>query len=336
MPSRDDYETMTYALRPVDEMHLEKPLLKLDKNYSAERLAAEIAALPRSAWIPHPGNYPGNDAVALITPDGVISNGFEGQMAPTAHLKACPYILEILADIGAVWGRSRLMGLGPGAVVPPHVDVNYHWRTHRRIHIPIITNAKVLFTCGEQSDHMAAGECWVFDSFRMHNVHNGGTDKRVHLVLDAVEGEELWDLIGAAQHPERPQAARPGRKPLRYEHVDMRQVMSPWEVRCHVTFLAEYAVPSPKLDETLARLDRFVASWNSVWATYRGDPIGLPHYRRLISTLQQDLIASGGGNLPLQNQVPLARALSELIFQVAAPDPAHAAGKSAPPARLAS
>ena len=70
-----------------------------------------------------------------------------------------------------------------------HVDLHYHWRTHIRIHIPVITDPKVLFTCGDETVHMAPGECWIFDSFRFHRVENGWTERRVHLVLDTVMTE---------------------------------------------------------------------------------------------------------------------------------------------------
>lgn len=314
-------------------MHLKTPLLKLGKSFDADRLAAEVRALPASAWVPHPGNYPGNDAVLLVTPEGQMTNGFLGRMAPTPHLRACPYIIEVMEEIGAVWGRSRLMGLGAGAVVPAHVDANYHWRTHMRIHIPVITNPAVRFTCGEQSVHMAAGECWVFDSFRMHNVHNGGSDKRVHLVLDTVGGEEMWDLIEAAQgggQPRMPGTGAAAGTGLRFEHVELQKIMSPWEVRCHVDYIAGHVAPDPKVDAAIARLDRFVWGWSSAWSQHGGASEGLPDYRQLIALLQRDLIASGAANLPLTNQIPLLRALSELILQVALP------AAASPAARLAS
>ena len=92
-------------------MRLTQPLLKLRKRYCAETLAAEVRTLPPSAWLPHPGASPGNDAVPLIGKDGQASNAFYGRMMPTEHLRRCRYIMEIMADIGAVWGRSRLMGL---------------------------------------------------------------------------------------------------------------------------------------------------------------------------------------------------------------------------------
>src|SRR3712207_1930701 len=85
------------------KMRLNQAFLKLPKRFSAEAIAEEVRALPPSAWIPHPDKTPGNDAVPLVTVGGTINNAFAGQMAPTEHLRKCRYIMEIMADIGAVW-----------------------------------------------------------------------------------------------------------------------------------------------------------------------------------------------------------------------------------------
>lgn len=303
-----------------------QPFLQLPKSFCAETLTAEVRALPDSAWVPHPGNYAGNDAVLLITPEGRLTNGFTGPMAPTEHLLKCPYIMEIMSELGAVWTRSRLMGLAPGAMVPPHVDVNYHWRTHIRIHIPVITTPSVLFTCGGDTVHMAAGECWIFDSFRMHHVHNGGTDKRVHLVLDTVGGEGLWDLIEQAQSATdltiNPKFCRPGDNRtdnLAFEQINRPQIMSPWEIQCHLAFLAEHAVPDSRLEPVLRRLDKFAHEWTAAWAQFGEANPGIPVYQRLITSCQRDVEAMGAKDLQLRNQVPVALALTELIFRIAVP-----------------
>lgn len=285
-------------------------------------LAAEVAALPREAWIPHPGRIPGNDAVPLITPGGAITNTFAGAMAPTPHLKACPYILEVMADLGGVWGRSRLMGLAPGAEVPEHVDAGYYWRTHLRIHIPVVTTPKVEFTCGGETVHMAAGECWAFDSFRRHNVHNGGSDKRIHLVIDTVGGERLWDLIEAAQAGDRGadafRAVPPGTvadRRISFEQVNAPEIMSPWEVRCHIDYLLAQVAAGPAREAIGARLDRFANGWMAVWAR-GGDEAA---YRDLLDGIRRDLRDLRADTVLLSNQVPLDRALGELIFMVAVP-----------------
>jgi hypothetical protein len=167
-------------------LDLKQALVKLPVRFSAEALAAEVNALPAEAWEAHPTGFAGNDAVRLVSPEGRATDALRGQMAPTPFLLRSPYIMEVMGWLGGTWGRSRLMGLGPGAQVPPHVDCHYYWRTHLRIHIPVITNDQVLFTCGEETVNMKPGECWVFDSFRRHEVHNNGSTKRVHLVLDTV------------------------------------------------------------------------------------------------------------------------------------------------------
>ncbi|ATE63434.1 aspartyl/asparaginyl beta-hydroxylase domain-containing protein [Rhizorhabdus dicambivorans] len=305
-------------------MRLDRPLLKLPCRYDAAALAAEVAALPPSAWLPHPGKLPGNDAVPLITPGGTISNGFAGPMAPTEHLRACPYIMQIMADIGAVWGRSRLMGLAPGSDVPDHVDVGYYWRTHLRVHVPIVTEPSVSFTAGGETVHMAAGECWVFDTFQMHRVRNGGSAKRVHLVLDTVGGERLWDLVAAAQAGAGSDGAElvpPGAAngPIAYEQVNLPEIMSGWEIRCHIDYLLGLAPAGPALDAVAPRLDRFASSWMAVWAEHGPSPAGLPAYRRLIETVREDLRSLRASAILLHNQVPLDRALAELIFLVAVP-----------------
>lgn len=307
-------------------MKIDRPLLKLPRLYDAARLAAEIGKLPSSAWLPHPGRVVGNDAVPLITPNGAITNAFAGPMAPTEHLLACPYILDIMSDIGAVWGRSRLMGLAAGAVVPEHVDVGHYWRTHLRIHIPVITNPKVVFTCEGEMVNMAAGECWIFDSFRIHDVFNGGSDKRIHLVLDTVGGEKLWDLMREAGSVDRNSLELRGVEPgttdhaqIRYEHVNTPEVMSVWEVRCHVNFLLDQAPRAEPYDKVVGALDRFQHHWGALWAEFGTDPDGLPHYQRALSDIRTLLGREGTSRIVLPNGVSLDRALNELVFMAAAP-----------------
>jgi len=307
-------------------LQLKHPLLKLRTRYCADTLSAEVRALPPSAWLPHPGSYPGNDAVPLIGKDGQPSNAFYGRMLPTEHLRRCPYITEIMADIGAVWGRSRLMGLAPGAEVPPHVDVHYHWRTHMRVHIPVITNPGVVFTVGGKSVHMAPGECWVFDSFMLHDVQNRGSDKRIHLVLDTVGGGRLWELVKEAEEagpadPE-PDVAKLGQgrsNELAFEQFNAPGVMSPWEIRCHIGYILEKAPAEPLLDRVFRRMDKFAEEWNGAWAQFGQSDLGIPTYQNLLSQVQRDLKTLPGAEVKLPNAVPVGRVFQELIFNVALP-----------------
>lgn len=305
-------------------MKLREPLLRLPLRLDADRLAREVEALPASAWLPHPNNFPGNAAVPLVSPHGAITDAVAGPMAATPHLAAMPYARAVMAGIGAVWGRSRLMRLAPGAVVPRHSDIHYYWRTHNRIHIPVVTNPAVSFSCGGETVHMAAGECWIFDTWQQHEVRNAGEGARVHLVLDTVGGEGFWDLVEAARADPSavPRTVAPGEAgggALLFEKVNKPGVMTPWEVRSHIAFIAEEARPDPLLPAVLRRLDRFAAGWTGAWAQFGADAAGFDTYRALLASVQRDLDALGGGRLLLDNGIPVYRELALLIFTVALP-----------------
>lgn len=300
-------------------MRLTKPLVQLPIRFSAERLAAEADALPQSAWTPHPSGYPGNDAVRLVTPGGEDTDSLFGAMGPTKHLLGCPYIMDVMAELGAVWGRSRLMGLAAGGEVPPHIDVNYYWRTHTRVHIPVITNAGVEFTCGGETINMAPGECWVLDTFRSHTVANRGPSRRVHLVIDTVGGEHLWDLIRAGESGAQAdnviaERASGSRETLEFEQANAPKVMSPWEIKCHIAELLAETEPHPDLAKVAARLDRFTTAWMGAWARFEMAQAGLPIYSGLIDSVRRDLEIMDAGHLTLTNGRSLYFVLDVIVF----------------------
>jgi hypothetical protein len=312
-------------------MRLSKPLLQLPIRFDAEKLASEVNALPPSAWMPHPGGFAGNEAVPLVSPGGELTDDFEGPMGPTEHLERCPYIMDLMAELDGVWGRSRLMGLAPGAVVPVHIDVHYYWRTHLRIHIPVITNPGVLFTCNDETVNMKAGECWVFDSFALHYVQNKGTERRVHLVLDTVGGETLWDLVEAAStgsesSPEfwEGRAAVTGRKPLAYEQINRPKVMSPWEMRKHVEYVLDHAPREEQNGPVAKQLDRFITAWHAAWARFGTSDEGLPTYRALIDDMRGYLKAANAHEIVLRNKQGLAFVIEALVlWNAVSPVPAQ-------------
>ena len=301
-------------------MRINQPLLKLPIHFSADALAQEVRALPRSAWRPHPTRFAGNEAVRLVTPGGAPTDSISGPMAPTEDLHRCPYTMEVMNTLGGVWGRSRFMGLGPGAEVPAHIDCHYYWLTHLRIHIPVITNPEVKFACGEEVVHMAPGECWVFDSFRSHRVVNGGREQRVHLVLDTVGSEQLWDLIEAAQNGRSgaqdvsPRTGERNGQPLAFEQFNFPPIMAPSEMRWLIQFIAEQADEQPLLSAVLKRVDRFHCAWTAAWARFGANDEGLATYRDLIASVQRDLDALRGHELVLRNGLKLYFALNQLVF----------------------
>lgn len=285
-------------------MKLTDPFLKLPIQFDAERLAADIQALPASAWLPHPQGFAGNEAVPLVSPGGQMTDAFDGPMAPTDHLLASPYLQEVMKTLGAVWGRSRLMALAPGADVPAHVDIHYYWRTHYRVHIPVITNPGVEFMCDDVVVHMKAGECWIPDTFRRHTVQNKGDARRIHLVMDTVGGERFWELMDAAQTGTAAPADNVSRLPtgdLEFEQVNSNQIMPPYELQYHVQNLSSHIVPFPGKDVLVKRLDKFIAGWFGAWARFGSSEEGIATYGALIGQVQRDIAETWGTDVRLDN-----------------------------------
>src|SRR5687767_6339120 len=166
-------------------MRLDREFIRLPFTFDAARMTEEIAQFDESDWRPHPQGYPGNSALPLVAAGGDPSNdATAGPMRPTPHLARCPYLREVLAAFGSPIGRTRLMRIDGNAEATPHVDTNYYWLSRVRIHVPIVTDPAVMFTCGTKSLHMRAGEAWIFDTWRTHNVVNPNPTRRVHLVID--------------------------------------------------------------------------------------------------------------------------------------------------------
>jgi hypothetical protein len=182
-------------------MRLPRPFYRLPVSFDVERLVAEVSQLPASAWAPHPNEIEGNSSVRLISAGGGENDDVSGRMLPTPHLQAAPYIRQVLASFGVVWSRSRLMRLAPGAAVPLHADINYQWYARVRLHIPVQTHPDVAFYCGEERVHMAAGEAWLFDNWRLHRVDNPSDVERIHLVADTSGTASFWRVAAQADRP---------------------------------------------------------------------------------------------------------------------------------------
>ncbi len=313
-------------------MKLRVRFLQLPILFDAVRLADEVAALPEGAWRPHPKNFPGNHALPLITTDGdPSSDARAGAMAPTPHLLACPYLMQVLDDLGATWGRSRLMRLSGDAEVTAHVDTDYYWRDHIRVHVPIVTQPSVRFLCGGEQVNMAAGEGWIFDTWSLHSVHNDATRARIHLVADTVGGDGLLDLIERGRSAADPgagwapalSAARGGPAPeLAYERCNAPEVMTPWELRDHLGFLLSEVRPGqPQMAAIAPTLNRLRVNWHALWARSGDREDGRTDYAELLTRTWRRLEGQGVSEVGLNNQMSLSRCLQALIFNAALSKP---------------
>ena len=182
-------------------MQLPTPFIRIPLDFDAERLAGEIAQFAPDDWRPHPQGHPGNWALPLVAVGGRSAR--RRRRRPDAP-DAAPRTLPVPAAgrsprSTSPLGRTRLMKLDARAEATPHVDINYYWQQRVRVHVPIVTFPEVEFLCGDASTRMAAGECWIFDTWRMHNVLNPTPLERIHLVADTVGSEAFWRMTEGEQ-----------------------------------------------------------------------------------------------------------------------------------------
>ncbi|HZW60071.1 MAG TPA: aspartyl/asparaginyl beta-hydroxylase domain-containing protein [Woeseiaceae bacterium] len=97
--------------------------------------------------------------------------------------------------------RATLVRLRPGGTIDAHQDNNFSLTHSHRVHLPVLTNEQVLFTVGRETLAMPAGELYEINNRRMHSVHNGSSEHRVHFILDFVlRGEKC--CCGELLHPD--------------------------------------------------------------------------------------------------------------------------------------
>lgn len=278
-------------------MRLDAPFVRLPFVVDAAALDAEVAALPADVWRAHPEGAPGNTAVPLVAHRGDPGDDrAKGVMAPTPLLAALPYVRRVLASLDSVIGRTRLMRIEEEGELTSHIDTNYYWRDHLRVHFPVRTNPEVRFECAGERVHMAAGEAWVFDTWRPHRVENPTRTPRTHLVVDTVGSATLWRRIDDARM-EPVVVAVDGPEPaVVTERVNHPSVMTPWELEHSLDLLlVELDGSDP---DAAAALDpavmELVRAWRSAWARFGDASDGRAHFLALRDAADTALAAAAG------------------------------------------
>ncbi|MGE0045727.1 MAG: aspartyl/asparaginyl beta-hydroxylase domain-containing protein [Hyphomonadaceae bacterium] len=309
-------------------MKLPHPFIQLPLSFDAARLAEEVGAVPESEWRPHPNNLPGNSMLPLIAVNGDPANErFAGPMRPTRNLERCQYLQQVMGSFGATLGRSRLMRLAGQAEVTRHTDQGYYWAERVRIHVPITTQPSVRFQCGDADVNMAAGECWIFDTWRLHRVINANDQTRIHLVVDSIGGGVFWQHVAHGRPVPGPQPANwtPRSVPfdpnapaeeLPFESVNVPAVMTPWELETHLAFLFNEARAHPQTQFVRQVAVPFARDWRAVWALYGDAPEGRPAYRQLIHHFMQ-AIRPAASEVTLANEANLFGAMTTMIAKFA-------------------
>lgn len=313
-------------------MRLDREFIRLPLTFDAGRLALEIAALDDAAWRPHPQGFRGNSALALIAAGGdPASDAVKGAMLPTPHLQRCPYLLQVLSSFRAVWGRTRLMRLDGNAEATTHVDTNYYWTQRMRVHVPIVTHPDVTFVCGDARVHMAAGESWIFDTWRRHNVLNPRPTRRIHLVADTIGSAAFTELVDAGRHgaTARHVAFDPAAPaPLATETFNFSAVMPPSELSEMIELILDSTGASQN-EPLRAILIALRADWRAAWARFGDHSDGRPLYRQLLQRAELGLASIDAG-ISLRSGTNAIDAIRNVVLRPALDDSAPLAQAPTP------
>lgn len=287
-------------------MRLDTEFYKLPLHFDVKRLQQEIAQFTEEDWRPHPQGFKDNSALLLVSAFGSTEDdGLKGPMRPTPLLEKSPYLKQVLASFGTVIGRTRLMRLGGHAEAHAHMDANYYWHQRVRIHVPIVTDPEIQFHCGDKHLHMGEGECWIFNTWYMHNVINPTDLLRVHLVADTVGSAAFWDLVAQAEGPYKKGGGQKTTPRLvafnenanagfETETVNFPIVMSPWEQRDLLRIIfedmeASDECPAQAVGKIKGFLERFHHKWHGLWARYGTAQEGWPAYRQALEEIKVNL-----------------------------------------------
>jgi len=310
---------------------LDTEFYKLPLLFDAKKLAEEVLQFTEAEWRAHPQGHAGNTALPLISVGGGLNDDVKGPMQATEYLARCPYIQQVLASLGTVFGRARLMRIAGNADATEHVDTNYYWMHHVRVHIPAVTYPQVQFMCNQNFIHMEAGTTWIFDSWKRHNVLNPVDAPRIHLVADTVGSSHFWNLIARSERPFDPSASKPepakminfepGKTPaLAYEEENFPLVMSPWEqeslAKRMLDGVSEADRTTSNYKMLLRGLGQLHQEWHALWTRFGNPAEGIAAFRDVITQFDSHL-NNLAGSIILFNEVPLFEALRQAIVRPA-------------------
>jgi uncharacterized protein (TIGR03032 family) len=306
-------------------MQLEHEFIRLPLHFDAAALRVEAEAFGEEAWRPHPDGHRGNWVLPLVAIDGDPENdGVKGRLEPTPYLVRSPYLRQVLGALGAPIGRACLMRVDGNSEATEHVDVNYYWQERVRVHVPVVTDPAVIFSCGARSLHMVAGECWIFDTWRRHSITNPNPTRRIHLVADTARSPSFDELLRrdrkVALLTDREtelvafRADRDVHPPIEVHNFPL--VMTPTEMETLLAILEpELRVTEPGralLDE----VRKFIGTWSDLFRRHGEASTGWQGYAETLDRIGRQL-GRHEGAVTLSNGTDGAFAVRQFILAAA-------------------
>lgn len=173
-------------------------------KFDVERMKREVAEYNQSGWLDHydPGLSTGWRAILLRSRHGRVDGaqaqrpeGNQEEFVKTPIAERMPYFNSIMDAFKCPQSRVRILKLAPGAKIGLHTD---RWAEcgclafdRVRLHVPIVTNDKVVFEVNGQLLKLRPGRLYYVNFSQAHQVRNDGDEDRLHLVMDMVVNDWL-------------------------------------------------------------------------------------------------------------------------------------------------
>ena len=186
--------------------------LRLPFDFDVAALQQDLQGLNSSAWLNHYNDSAHQKRWACLplrslggSPQDILAKS-EGNFMDTPLLAQCPAFQQVLARFECQTTAVRLMTLAAGGRILPHTDPGGGFEDGMaRLHIPIMTDPRVVFHIDGESIHFSAGHTWYMNANCTHAVDNDSEIERVHLVIDCLPNPWLRQVfIDAGWQPNPP------------------------------------------------------------------------------------------------------------------------------------
>lgn len=185
----------------LDKVTLVGGCLRLPLQVDAQRLAAEVDALPASLW----GSQGGRVGVHRVA-EALFLRGYapaQGALPieDREALALLPYARELIEQvIPAPPQRCLLARLPGGATIDPHIDRAPYFSKTLRLHFPIVSHDRAWMIAGPLTYLMKPGEVWVLNNSAPHAVWNADPEQsRTHMICDFLPTPALLQLMAAGE-----------------------------------------------------------------------------------------------------------------------------------------